>query len=250
MLRIEQLDMEFGKLSALSALTLTVNEGDILGLIGPNGSGKTTLFNVISGFYRPTGGRIMWQDEDITGLSSHLIARKGIARTFQNLRLFDRMDLFQNVWAAQHQQDRLSLFDRLISTGPREAERRAAVEHLLEVTGLIDRRDELVKNLPLPEKRRLELARALARNPRLILLDEPAGGMTAVETEQLSELIRDVAAPGHTIIVIEHKMDMISKLCNRVCVLNFGSKIAEGDPETVLNEAAVLEAYLGRDEAS
>ena len=201
------------------------------------------------GFHTPTAGRIRWGKQDITGYSSHRIARLGIARTFQNLRLFERMSLFENVWAAQHRRADVRPLDMLFSLGRGERERRQEVDHLLEMTGLIERRDELVMNLPLPEKRRLELARALARKPKLLLLDEPAGGMTPVETEQVSHVIRDVAAPACTLVIIEHKMEMIAALCDRICVLNFGRKISEGAPQHVLHDSAVWDAYLGAEES-
>lgn len=247
MLSVEKLNVRFGGLTALNDLDFRLEEGEVVGLIGPNGSGKTTLFNVISGFYKPASGRVLWRGQDIAGIAEYRIARLGIARTFQNLRLFERMTLFQNVWAAQHCGNGMRPWELMLSFGARERERRQEVDHLLESTGLIDRRDELVQNLPLPEKRRLELARALARKPRLLLLDEPAGGMTPAETAQLCRIIVEVAAPSRTLMVIEHKMDMIAAICGRICALNFGTKICEGPPRQVLSDEAVLEAYLGKD---
>ena len=247
MLEIEHLVRTFGALEALAGLDLSVGEGDRVGLIGPNGSGKTTLFNVITGVYAPTAGSVRLEGRDIGGVKPDRIVNRGVARTFQNLRIFQRMTVFENVWAAQHRRGDVAWRELLYPGGSAERRRRGEVDYLLERTGLAERRDVLAGGLPLPDQRRLELARALARAPRLILLDEPAGGMTPAETGQMIGLIREVAMPGRTCIVIEHKMEMIRELCNRVCVLNFGRKIAEGSPEAVLRDDAVIEAYIGRE---
>lgn len=246
MLEIERLVRTFGALEALAGLDLSVGEGDRVGLIGPNGSGKTTLFNVITGVYAPTGGSVRLEGRDLGGSKPDRIVNRGVARTFQNLRIFERMTVFENVWAAQHRRGDVA-WRELLFGGSAERRRRGEVDYLLERTGLADRRDLLAGGLPLPDQRRLELARALARAPRLLLLDEPAGGMTPAETGQMIGLIREVAMPGRTCIVIEHKMEMIQELCDRVCVLNFGRKIAEGSPAAVLRDDAVIEAYIGRE---
>ncbi|HUT50753.1 MAG TPA: ABC transporter ATP-binding protein [Alphaproteobacteria bacterium] len=237
MLAIEGLTQRFGGLEALAGIDYAVGGEGVFGLIGPNGSGKTTLFNVITGLYRPSAGRVVFMGEDISRRAPHQIIAKGIARTFQTPRIYARMTVRENLAAAQH----------TLSRGARSAEDGPSIDALLEATGLADRRDELAKSLPLPEQRRLELARALARAPKLLLLDEPAGGMTPKETQAMAQLIEEVAAPGRACVIIEHKMDMIARLCANVCVLNFGSKIAEGPPEAVLKDPAVLEAYIGRD---
>ena len=247
MLRVESLSRSFGGVAALEALDLTVADGEVVGLIGPNGSGKTTLFNVITGVHAADAGRVVLRDKDITHRTLAGIVRSGIARTFQNLRIFQRMSVRENVWVAQHSLPGVSPWELLSNRSAAERERRAEVDHLLRAVGLADRREALAGSLPLPDQRRLELARALVRSPALLLLDEPAGGMTPAETEEMALLIRDFAVPGRTCIVIEHKLDLISTLCQRLCVLNFGRKIADGEPDLVLRQPEVLEAYLGGD---
>ena len=247
MLTIDRLSRSFGGVAALDALDLAVGEGEVVGLIGPNGSGKTTLFNVITGVHAADSGSVLLHGEDIAGDTPARIVRRGVARTFQNLRIFRRMSVLDNVWVAQHSLPEVGLMGLLSTRSGAERARRAEVEHLLDAVGLADRRDVLAGSLPLPDQRRLELARALARSPSLLLLDEPAGGMTPAETAQMAALIREIAVPGRTCIVIEHKLDLISALCRRLCVLNFGRKIADGVPQEVLRQAEVLEAYLGRD---
>ena len=247
MLRIEGLSRSFGGVAALEALDLAVADGEVVGLIGPNGSGKTTLFNVITGVHQADTGRVLLRDEDITRSTPAGIVRLGIARTFQNLRIFQRMSVRENVWVAQHSLPGVGPLALLSNRSAAERARKAEVDRLLDAVGLADRRNVLAGSLPLPEQRRLELARALVRSPALLLLDEPAGGMTPTETAEMAVLIRDFAVPGRTCIVIEHKLDLISTLCQRLCVLNFGRKIADGEPGRVLEQADVLEAYLGRD---
>ena len=246
MLEIEHVSRSFGGVKALAKLDLSLDTGIVLGLIGPNGSGKTTLFNVLSGVYPADSGTILLRGKNITNCKPQEIIRFGIARTFQNLRLYKRMTVFDNVWIAQHSLPDVALREMILASRKKEKSRRQQVQHLLEVTGLIDHSEQLAGGMPLPQQRRLELARALVRSPDLLLLDEPAGGMTPAETEEMGELIRETAAPGRTCIIIEHKMDLLSGLCQRLCVLNFGEKIAEGAPREVFEHPDVLEAYLGR----
>ena len=248
MLALAGIEKRFGSLAALAGIDLEVAAGEVVGIIGPNGSGKTTLLNTVTGVYPPSAGRISLHGVDVTGWSGHRIARLGVARTFQNIRLFPTMTVFDNVWAAQHRQ---------VSGGPlgllrRRPARRSAessrVEEVLEQVGLLRDREILARHLPLPACRRLEVARALVVDAGLVLLDEPAGGMTPAETADMARLIREVVAPRRTCVVIEHKMALIAGVCTRLCVLDFGRKIAEGLPDAVLADAKVREVYLGTDD--
>ena len=249
MLALERIEKRFGALAALEGLDLDVAAGEVLGIIGPNGSGKTTLLNAVTGVYPPSAGRITFEDTDITGWKAHRIAGLGVARTFQNIRLYPTMSVFQNVWAAQHRRVSGGLLGLLRSRPARaDAETRRAGE-VLERTGLLEDREVLAGHLPLPARRRLEVARVLAVDARLVLLDEPAGGMTPTETEDMARLIREIVAPGRTCVVIEHKMALIAGVCTRLCVLDFGRKVAEGRPDEVLGRAEVQEIYLGGEDA-
>ena len=248
MLALSGIEKRFGALTALAEIDLEVASGDVLGIIGPNGSGKTTLLNTVTGAYAPSGGRISFQGTDITGWKGHRIARLGVARTFQNIRLFPTMTVFQNVWAAQHSRVSGGLLGLLRSTPTRTRGEAGRVEKVLEQVGLLRDREVLARNLSLPARRRLEVARTLAVDAKLVLLDEPAGGMTPAETADMARLIREVIAPGRTCVVIEHKMALIAGVCTRLCVLDFGRKIAEGLPDEVLADAKVREIYLGTED--
>ena len=248
MLALSGIEKRFGALAALGGIDLEVASGEILGIIGPNGSGKTTLLNTVTGVYPPSAGRISIRGTDVTGWKGHRIARLGVARTFQNIRLFPTMSVFQNVWAAQHGRVSGGLLGLLRSRPTRGRGDTSRVEKVLEQTGLLRHREVLARHLPLPARRRLEVARALAVDAELVLLDEPAGGMTPAETADMARLIREVVAPGRTCVVIEHKMALIAGVCTRLCVLDFGRKIAEGLPHEVLGRAKVREVYLGTED--
>ncbi len=245
MLALTGIEKRFGAMAALAGIDLVVETGDVLGIVGPNGSGKTTLLNVVTGAYPPSAGRAVFQDTDITGWAGHRIARLGIVRTFQNIRLFPTMTVFHNVWAAQHREVSGGLLGLLRSRPAAGCADARRVDEVLEQVGLLGDREVLARHLPLPARRRLEIARALAVDARLVLLDEPAGGMTPAETADMARLIREVVAPGRTCVVIEHKMALIAGVCSRLCVLDFGRKIAEGLPDRVLADARVRQAYLG-----
>ena len=245
MLTLKGVEKRFGALAALRQLDLEVHADEVLGVIGPNGSGKTTLLNTVTGVYAPDAGRISFRGNDITGWKGHRITRLGLARTFQNIRLFPNMTVFQNAWAAQHSQVPGGPFGLATSRASRRSRDVQRVEETLEQVGLLGERDILAKHLPLPARRRLEIARALSARTRMVLLDEPAGGMTPSETADMARLIREMVAPGRACVVIEHKMALVAGVCTRVCVLDFGRKIAEGRPDEVLADARVREVYLG-----
>ena len=239
------LSRHFGGVRAVDGLDLKVEEGQIFGLIGPNGSGKSTTVNVITGLFPPTSGAILFRGRDIAGLPTHQRLRAGIARTFQNIRLFGQLSVWQNLWVAQNSaedQARQGFFARWLG-GQRGV--RNEIGQLLEFSGLAHKQDELASNLAFGEQRRLELARAMAAKPRLLLLDEPAAGMNSEEVGQLRERILKLRERGVTILLVEHVMELVMGVTDRIAVLNFGQKIAEGTPAEIQAHPAVRKAYLG-----
>lgn len=252
-LTIDNLSKSFGGIKAVTDINMMIDKGDIVGLIGPNGAGKTTFFNLLTGMYTPTSGKICFEDSHLNNLKPYKITDYGIARTFQNIRLFKNMTVVENVTLGFHKNIKYGLlasFFKLPSFYKEEERIYNEALELLKKFGLDHKKDELAKNLPYGEQRRLEIVRALASKPSLLLLDEPAAGMNPNETRELMELIRWIKDNYElTIILIEHDMSLVMNICNKLSVLDYGTLIAEGEPKSVINNPRVIEAYLGRNAA-
>lgn len=251
LLKATKLSKEFGGLKAVSNFEVTIEKGELIGLIGPNGAGKTTAFNLLTGVYEPTTGEIELDGKSIIGLKPYQITQQGLARTFQNIRLFSELSVLDNVKIAYHFHVKYGILEAVMRMGryhKEEEEIEQKAIELLEIFQLADKKDEIAKNLPYGDQRRLEIARALAAQPKLLLLDEPAAGMNPQETQQLMKMIQWIKKEFNlTILLIEHDMNLVMNVCERIYVLEYGSIIAQGKPEEIKNNPRVIEAYLGEE---
>lgn len=248
-LKLEGITQEFGGLRALDNVSLEVNKQQIFGIIGPNGAGKTTLFNIITGIYIPTEGNLIFKDKIITGSPAFNIARMGVARTFQNIRLFGKLSVLDNVKVGAHGITNSGFISNLLGLPKAKKEERVITDkalQLLDLVGLLDSKWEYADNLSYGDQRRLEIARALALEPSLLLLDEPAAGMNSVEKAELMSLIDKIRREKDlTILLVEHDMNLVMNICERIAVLDYGKKIAEGNPNEIKSDARVISSYLG-----
>jgi branched-chain amino acid transport system ATP-binding protein len=251
LLEVDDVTIRFGGVTALDSVSFDIKQGEILGLIGPNGAGKTTCFNVMTGVYQATSGQIRFDGQPLTRLKRYRITKLGIARTFQNIRLFRAMTALENVLVGADANSRVGLLNALFRTPLHRRTESAAVEEayrLLDFVGVGGRAEELAENLSYGDQRRLEIARAMATKPKLLCLDEPAAGFNPAEKQRLMDLIRKVRDEGYTVLLIEHDMRLVMGVTDRIVVLEFGRKIAEGAPAEIRDNPAVIAAYLGVDE--
>jgi branched-chain amino acid transport system ATP-binding protein len=247
-LQVEQIGITFGGLSALDAVSFAVTPGEIFAIIGPNGAGKTTLFNIVSGLYPPRDGRVILGDEDITAMPPDQLARKGLSRTFQNLQLFFRMTAIENVMVGRHRHEGQSVMAHLFGfprVRQQNRETRQTAERLLGLVDLAGAAERPVQDLPYGALKRIEIARALATEPRVLLLDEPAAGCNAVETQEIDGVIRRIAASGTAVVLVEHDMHLVMNISDRIHVLEGGRTLAEGTAAEIRESPAVIAAYLG-----
>jgi branched-chain amino acid transport system ATP-binding protein len=245
----EDVGIAFGGVKALDGVSFAAEPGQVLSIIGPNGAGKTTLFNIVSGIYQPATGQVVLAGEDVTAQPPHVLAAKGLSRTFQNLQIFTRMTAAENVMVGRHLRERTNLLPDLFQLPSVVRQNRMTRQKALELlgsVGLAKVADVMAGSLPYGALKRLEIARALASEPKILLLDEPAAGCNPVETEEVDHLIRAVADRGVAVVLVEHDMKLVMRISDRILVLNYGRPLAEGTPQEVRNDSAVIEAYLGR----